>query len=50
MQEMHIGALGWGDTLEKQMATCSTILTWEIPWAEKPGGQESMGSQKSDTT
>ena len=50
MQEMHIGALGWGDPLEKQMATCSTILTWEIPWAEKPGGQESMGSQKSDTT
>ena len=31
------------------MATCSSILTWEIPWTEEPGGQQSMGSQKGQT-
>ena len=36
--------------LEKEMATCSSILAWEIPWTEKPGGLQSRGSQKSDTT
>ena len=30
------------------MATHSSILAWEIPWTEEPGGQQSMGSQKSD--
>ena len=28
------------------MATHSSVLTWEIPWTEKPSGQESMGSQR----
>ena len=28
---------GWGDPLEKEMATLSTILVWEIPWTEEPG-------------
>ena len=37
------------DTLEKEMATCSSILAWEIPWTEKPGWLQSMGSQKSQT-
>ena len=32
--------------LEKEMATHSSILAWEIPWTEKPGGLESTGSQK----
>ena len=32
------------------MATHSSILAWEIPWTEKPGGLQSMGSQESDTT
>ena len=32
------------------MATHSTILAWEIPLTEDPGGLQSMGSQKSDTT
>ena len=36
--------------LEKEMATRSSILAWEIPWTEKPGGLQSRGSQKSDTT
>ena len=38
-------------TLEKELATCSTILTWEIPWTEEPGELQSMGSKKElDTT
>ena len=36
-------------TLEKKMATHASILAWEIPWTEKPGGLQSMGSQKSWT-
>ena len=31
-------SLGWEDTLEKKMAPHSSILAWEIPWTEKPGG------------
>ena len=40
--------MGWEDPLEKEMATHSSILAWEIPWAEKAGGLQSMGSQESD--
>ena len=36
--------------LEKEMITHSSILAWEIPWPEEPGGLQSMGSQKLDTT
>ena len=36
-------------TLEKEMATLSSILAWEIPWIEAPGGLQSMGLQKSRT-
>ena len=35
---------GWEDPLEKEMATHSSILAWEIPWTEGPGGLQSMGS------
>ena len=35
--------------LEKEMATHSSILAWEIPWTEEPGWLQSMGSQKSQT-
>ena len=35
------------DALEKEMATHSSILAWEIPWTEDPGGLQSMGLQKS---
>ena len=38
--------LGWEDPLEKGMATHSSILAWSIPWTEKPGGLQSMGSQR----
>ena len=34
------------DPLEKEMATYSNILAWEIPWKVEPGGLESMGSQR----
>ena len=43
-------SLGWQDPLEKGMATHSSILAWRIPWAEKPGGLQSMGSKELDTT
>jgi len=38
MQEMLVRSLGWEDPLGKEMATHSTILAWEIPWTEEPGG------------
>ena len=37
MQETCVWFLGWEDTLEKEMATHSSILAWRIPWTEKPG-------------
>ena len=50
MREILVQSLGREDPLEKEMATHSSILAWEIPWTEEPGGQQSMGSQESDTT
>ena len=44
MQETWVRSLGQEDPLEKEMATCSSIFAWEIPWIEEPGGLESMGS------
>ena len=46
MQEMWVGSLGWEDFLEKEMATHSSILAWEIPWTVEPGGLQSMESQR----
>ena len=46
MQERQVRSLGGEDALEKEMTTHSSILTWEIPWTEKPGGLQSMGLQK----
>ena len=46
MQEMQVRSLDREDPLEKEMATHSSILAWEIPWTEEPGGLQSMGSQK----
>ena len=37
---------GSGRSLEKEMATCSSILAWKSPWTEEPGGLQSMGSQR----
>ena len=50
MQETWVQFLGREDPLEKEMATHSSILAWRIPWTEEPGGLQSIGSQKSDTT
>ena len=49
MQETWVRSLGQEDPLEKEMATHSTILAWEIPWTEEPDALQSMGSQKSQT-
>ena len=51
MQDITVGSLGWEDPLGKEMVTHSSILAWEIPWTEEPGGLPSMGSQtESDPT
>ena len=49
MQMMHVWSLGGEDPVEKEMATHSSILAWEIPWREEPGRLQSMGSQESWT-
>ena len=49
MQETWVQLLGQEYPLEKEMATYSSILAWEILWTEKPGGLQSMGLQKSQT-
>jgi len=46
MQETWVQSLGWEDPLEKEMATHSRTLAWEIPWTEEPGGLQSMGLQR----
>ena len=46
MQEIRVRSLGLDDTLEKKMATHSSILAWKISWTEEPGGLQSMGSQR----
>ena len=46
MQETWVRSLGPEDPLEKEMATHSSILAWRIPWTEKPGGLQPMGSQR----
>ena len=46
MQETGIQSLDQEDPLEKEMATCSSILAWKIPGTEEPGGLQSMGLQR----
>jgi len=46
MQETWVWSLGQADPLEKEMATHSSTLAWKIPWTEKPGRLQSMGSQR----
>ena len=45
-QENQVQSLGWEDPLEKEMATHPSILTWKIPWTEKPSRLQSMVSQR----
>ena len=46
MQETWVQSLGWEDPLEKEMATHFSTLAWKIPWIEKPGKLQSLGSQR----
>ena len=46
MQETQVQSQGWGDLLEKEMATHSSTLAWKIPWTEEPGRLQPMGSQR----
>ena len=41
---------GLKDPMEYEMATCSSTLTWKIPWREEPDGPLSMGHKELDTT
>ena len=46
MQETWVQSLGWEDTLEKGMATHSSILAWRIPWTVESSGLQSMESPR----
>ena len=49
--EMQVRSPSQEEPLEEEMATCSRILAWRIPWTEEPGGLRSMGVRKeSDMT
>ena len=45
MRETQVRSLGWEDPLEKEMATHSSTLAWQIPWTKEPGRLQSMGLQ-----
>ena len=49
VQETQVLSLDWEDPLEKDMANLSSILAWEIPWAEDPDGLIVHGVTKSQT-
>ena len=44
--EIRVQSLGCEDPLEEEMATHFSILAWEIPWTEEPGGLQSVGLQR----
>ena len=46
IQDTWVQSLGWEVPLEKEMATYSSILAWRIPWAEEPGGLQSIVLQR----
>ena len=46
MQQMRIQSLDWEYPLQKEMTSYSSILAWKIPWTEKPGRLQFMGSQR----
>ena len=49
-KEIRVRSPGREDPLEKGMTTHSSILAWRISWTEEPGGLQSMGSQRVETT
>ena len=46
IQETWVSSLGQKDPLEEGMATHSSILAWRVPWTEKPGGLQAIGTQR----
>ena len=50
MREASVRSLDGEDPLEKEMATHSSILAWEIPQTEESGGLQSLGPQELDTS
>jgi len=46
MHETRVQSMGWEDPLKKGMAIHSSIPAWRIPWTEKPGRLNSVGSQR----
>ena len=46
VRDTRVQSLGREDPLEKEMATCSSILAWRIPRTEEPGRLQSVGSQR----
>ena len=46
-QEMQFWSLSWGDHLEEELATHSSILAWKIPWTEEPDGLQSKGHSRT---
>ena len=52
MQELLVQSLGWEDPLEKEKATHSSTLAWEIPWTEEPCGLHTFHgvTKESDTS
>ena len=49
-QEMWVQSLDWEDPLKEEMASHSTILAWQIPWTEEPGGASPLDHKELDTT
>ena len=49
MQEIWVRSLGQEDPLQKGTATQSSILAWEVPWTQEPGGLQSCGVTESGT-
>ena len=45
-KQTQVWSLGWEGSLEKEIATHSSILAWKIPWTEEPGGLQSIGLQR----
>ena len=50
MQKTQVQSLGWEDSLEKEMATHSSILAWKIPWQRSLVGYSPWGGKESETT
>ena len=46
MQETRVLSMDGEDTLEKEMATRSSVFAWKIPWIKEPGGLQSIGLQR----